>query len=570
MEKLALKELFFIGSDEEVNAFLEAIKPRCIKVPKDSRYLTINTEYGVEKVVYNSDHDSFFDQHMNEYKIDKFSETLEPIDTFVTVKIHKEQRKKPEGARYAIASETISKKSLSSLEYLVGDYVCNDEFYLYRQSARTHEVYIAPWRSGFVDESEYDYNHVQNVRTFYHTNNDFDGAAPQPDRFVGLLKDIGVVHYIDAEGEVNKCFCFNCDIEDGLKNGDFAICNCCEDIWVASCLEDGYCPKCGNVQIYSYHHWTGKIDFKTSSKDDVENEEMFFGTEIETVGPEENKEVLAPYQDLWHLEEDGSIEPYGFEMISQPMTWKFIEENKDSFENLFSEMSEAGQEAEETDCCGLHIHVSRAAFASDEAVRRAIAIVHRLDEEFKTFSRRDHYEYCEFHHLRRNFTWKEVDNIPHDEHDCAVNCGNVGNPKKDTVEFRFFKSTLDVDTYLAAIELVKAIVETANSSEMTVTLRKLMQGHKYVTAYVKKQMEMGLKYHLDSYVCNFTSAYLDAFVKEFANTNNPYQVMKDFTELLAKTRNVDVIMTKSGYCVINPLTASEDAPSIGKKESEVE
>ena len=566
MERQSLKELFFIGKDEEVNAFLENIKPRCIKVPTDSRYMTINTQYGVEKVVYNSDHDSFIDQHMNEYKIDKFSETLEPIDTFVEVTIYRGQRKRPQGARYSITKETISQASLDIELWLVQDCM-NEDYYLYRDNSRTKKLHVARNMWKWCDIKELSERSDVTVATTFVDDDGVLQDYPIEDKtFTTLEYMTNYVTYIDVEGQYKKVRVFESELDDAA----FASCKCCGEFWRKEDLDvHGRCDFCNQINIYPYHTYDGSLNFLNSPEDDIE-EKMYFGTEVETVGDTSNKVAITDYQHMWHLEEDGSIYPEGFEMISQPMTWKYILEHKGEIQSMFEKLQELGQEAEETDCCGLHIHVSRDAFESSRAVERAIAIVHRLNTEFMAFSRRENYEYCEFHHLKGNFTWNDVHSVPQQSHGCAVNTGNIGDERKNTVEFRFFKSTLDINTYLAAIELVKRIVEVANSNTMMVTMCTLLDGSKYAKKYVDAQMAQGVRYHLRSYSCDFKHAYLKEFMDDYSNSNNPYQAIKDFTEFLARNRGVEVKTTTEGFLIRNPLAVTEERPEIaGTSESEV-
>lgn len=553
MEKQSLKDLFFIGSKEAVEEFLSQIKARCIQVPTDDRYLTINTQYGVEKVVYNSDHDSYFDQHMNEYKVDEFSQTLEPIDSFVKVLIHQNQRKRAEGARYSKKYEMISQAALDSEVYLVNNTLMfsgDEEAWLYRENPHTIKLHLHKGVNKWTDDRLLEQHpDVKVFQSFF----DEDGNELSFPREVGYAPEMctDTVHFKDRRGMEKIVSVISGEIE--AHSEFYKECRECGQIWKATDLNSNdTCMNCTQVYIYDYHCWDHDRVFKRT-EEDVLDEAMYFGTEVETVGDEYNKWCIQGHQDLWHLEYDGSLSEGGFEMISQPMTWNYVQAHKDEIAAIFQKLQDAGQESENSDCCGLHVHVSRVAFNSDKAVERAIALVHRLDSEFKAYSRRDgEYSYCQFFHLKNNFKWNDVKHIKTDGHNVAINCGNIGEYDKDTVEFRFFKGTLDIDKYMAAIEMVKRIVEVSNSNKLIICMRDLMEGTTYVDAYIKKMFQQGTYFHLDSYVCDFTYAEYSELADQLRYGIKPYSVISEFCQGLAKEYGIDYEIDDAGIKLKNP------------------
>ena len=133
-----------------------------------------------------------------------------------------------------------------------------------------------------------------------------------------------------------------------------------------------------------------------------------------------------------------------------------------------------GARAHDTDTCGLHVHVSRAALGNDdEAKRLCIAkifeLVERFQQHLSCFARRDitASRWCqptEYGHstsdgsraLRRKAATVQ-DRQGFDVHDGRrYRAVNLQNPS--TIEFRLFKGTLKPDTFYATIALVDGIV----------------------------------------------------------------------------------------------------------------
>ena len=171
------------------------------------------------------------------------------------------------------------------------------------------------------------------------------------------------------------------------------------------------------------------------------------------------------------VESDGSLDN-GFEIVSAPMT--LAAHKATDWTGLFAKLVEMGARAHDTDTCGLHVHVSRAALGNDdEAKRLCIAkifeLVERFQQHLSCFARRDitASQWCqptEYGHstsdgsraLRRKAATVQ-DRQGFDVHDGRrYRAVNLQNPS--TIEFRLFKGTLKPDTFYATIALVDGIV----------------------------------------------------------------------------------------------------------------
>jgi len=206
---------------------------------------------------------------------------------------------------------------------------------------------------------------------------------------------------------------------------------------------------------------------------------MFFGTEVEvdnfdtTAGRTAAHAAAQAFADehLCHIEHDGSLNN-GFEIVSAPMT--LSAHKATDWTGLFSTITANGGKAHETRTCGLHVHVSRAALGNDDrakklALGKILEMVERFQPEFSALARRNIAD-CQWarptgygHSLTdgSRAIRRKSDRIQSSQGiDChdgaryrAVNLQN-----RSTIEFRFFKGTLNADTFYATLALVDGLV----------------------------------------------------------------------------------------------------------------
>ena len=166
------------------------------------------------------------------------------------------------------------------------------------------------------------------------------------------------------------------------------------------------------------------------------------------------------------LKRDGSLKGGpGFESITHPADYS-------STINLLAKVCKWLNffEGDTSLDCGMHVHVSRKAFNS-LAVSNLIVLVDNIWDELYKFSRRDMDElrWCSnrLEHMAgasKAVKKAEADEAAtEDQHDDRYHAINVTN--KNTVEFRIFKGTIDVDQVIANLQLVDVLVDLANSKD---------------------------------------------------------------------------------------------------------
>lgn len=116
--------------------------------------------------------------------------------------------------------------------------------------------------------------------------------------------------------------------------------------------------------------------------------------------------------------------------------------------------------------CGLHVHVSRAAFGvteaeQDAAIARILYFVEKHWEELLKFSRRTPQQ-LERWAARYGYKEQLRDILDHAKKGYGAGrytCVNLTNT--DTIEFRIFRGTLKLNTLIATLQLVDRICDVA-------------------------------------------------------------------------------------------------------------
>ena len=124
----------------------------------------------------------------------------------------------------------------------------------------------------------------------------------------------------------------------------------------------------------------------------------YFGVELEIDGAGECSENAQEILDLANGERelvyckhDGSLND-GFEIVTHPMALKFHQKNM-PWREILREAVSMGYRSHQAGTCGLHVHVSRAAFGEtyqeqDSAIARVLYFFEKHWEELLKFSRR--------------------------------------------------------------------------------------------------------------------------------------------------------------------------------------
>lgn len=273
-----------------------------------------------------------------------------------------------------------------------------------------------------------------------------------------------------------------------------AVCNDCgnrflleeiiENEYGTYCLrcDENYttCDYCGDrISIYNSYHVGSHIycydcycDNRAINSYDYKPEPIFYGTdnfymgvelEIDRGGEDDDNaerllDIMNGSRRKIYCKHDGSLND-GFEVVSHPAT---LEEHKTTFnwEALMEEALDMGYKSHDVSTCGLHIHVNRNGFGNsieerEKNIAKVVYFVEKHWVKLKQFSRRTD---------RQLEDWASrygVESTVRKTYEKAKGNGRryvaVNLLPTNTIEFRFFRGTLNYNTFIATLQMVHKI-----------------------------------------------------------------------------------------------------------------
>ena len=286
--------------------------------------------------------------------------------------------------------------------------------------------------------------------------------------------DKGDIFIID-----NKKFCCYCLNNVGLRNCyhckkwvsnakevkdvGFVCKECLNDSLYFRCKEchiyykrerygiDNICINCTNNKLVEVNNYSYKPCPKFYSKrygaNNFNDEKLFFGVELE-MGGVDSPDIVNDFASdcsstFFYMKKDTSIPVYGCEVVTQPATLqKHIEMTY--WDSLLKSAKDHGLNGE-LDKCGIHVHISRDFFTTNECAKMD-CFVNLYQDFWKKIARREsHYSaYIE----KSVSSW----GMQTSDRRCAL---NLSNPA--TIELRIFKGSLDYKIVMSYIELCHAL-----------------------------------------------------------------------------------------------------------------
>ena len=167
-------------------------------------------------------------------------------------------------------------------------------------------------------------------------------------------------------------------------------------------------------------------------------------------------------ENVVYLKEDGSISN-GFEIVSHPMTIDYAM-NHLNWSGITA-LKGMGFESWNATSCGLHVHMSRSAFADDKHLFKFVKFIYSNRVDLVKFVGRES-SYAKFGLDNFVSSWMDYDTgtrsqkslmgmlkdrDTNNDRYCAINIQNA-----NTVELRFFRPSLNVTTVQAALQFCKA------------------------------------------------------------------------------------------------------------------
>ena len=257
---------------------------------------------------------------------------------------------------------------------------------------------------------------------------------------------------------------------------DYSYCNNCGCIIHADeayYTDDGaYCENCYRPEednvLHSYHFDGDESDYDMPYLGESTRQvDPLLGVEAEMDKGGKDEEKIQSIKEALGEEycvacEDGSLDD-GFELISCPANL-VSHQNKLEWGNAFDTALRFGYRGHDGGTCGLHVHIDRKFFngskLSSTEIEGAMFIVLKNNIDWiKKFSRRFSYNYCQINGEddgvtikdmgKYNEKWSNKEVYNRRDRYKAINFS-----RSDTIEFRIFRGTLNIETFYATLEFV--------------------------------------------------------------------------------------------------------------------
>lgn len=289
--------------------------------------------------------------------------------------------------------------------------------------------------------------------------------------------------WCDACIDENTVTCDRCGerilYHDAVQDDDTTLCQ--------SCFNDFYhrCESCNCIIHDDYVNWNGDSPYCDRCYDNLSTEieeysykpepifygdgTRFFGIELEIDygGKDDDnarilKEIANIHGEHIYVKSDGSLDE-GLELVSHPASLDYHKSYQ--WNEIMSKAISLGYRSHQTSTCGLHIHVNRNCLGDsreeqDEVISRILYFVEHHWNELLKFSRRSEYAMNRWasRYGYENSAKAILDKAKKGNNGryAAVNLMNYS-----TIEFRLFRGTLKLNTFMATLELVNAIIDVA-------------------------------------------------------------------------------------------------------------
>lgn len=290
------------------------------------------------------------------------------------------------------------------------------------------------------------------------------------------------------------------------------------DVFNTSISRDNYEDDLGTY-IYRYHSISRpNVEFYLN-EDEIQNKKnnLYIGFELEFdnttrfLSPSKKKQIIRTnnnlirnYSYLYYML-DGSVKN-GLEMISQPSTYNFYLKNKDIFKSIFDNIINEGYVA--SNKCGLHFHINKDYFDNNyqsdlfySKIQNLLTLCDKFWPNFVSFSNRKKMNLDKWAH--------KFNTAPKDVVKGIVNKNKQGIYSNyfskytainfnhsDTIEFRIFSSTLNIEDFYSLLEFIKNIAETVKNKDneyiKDCNFESLIYGKSLINYYKKHYSVRGL------------------------------------------------------------------------------
>ena len=293
---------------------------------------------------------------------------------------------------------------------------------------------------------------------------DCDQPTPRNDSWRVTGQSGRLQHICEECRDENYNECENCGAMHHMDNltrdgGDNLVCPACANKHVECIHNYGYkpCPR---------FHGKGKLQHGVELEIDGGGRQVF----VDSI----NRDELSKNENLFYLKDDGSLTEDGIEIVTNPATLDY-HLNKFPWNELIKRAIKAGYTSHNNGHCGLHVHVSRDYFNDSElASMKLVYLFEKFWTEFVALSRRREFGYCSRpgELLSRNkMTINNMRQLKGKANDFG-RYQAVNLIPDNTIEFRLWRGTLNLETIRATLELTDFLCVFVNSHS-TIQLQKI-------------------------------------------------------------------------------------------------
>ena len=232
--------------------------------------------------------------------------------------------------------------------------------------------------------------------------------------------------------------------------------------------DNSFCQTCyqsasRDKAIHDYYFKPAPIFYGTGPR--------YFGVELEVDGAGEDRdnarkvlEIANQNRNHLYIKHDGSLDD-GMELVTHPMSLDY-HCTEMPWSEILTCLKEMGYTSHQAGTCGLHAHISRAAFGQteaeqDAAIARVLFFVEKHWDEILKFSRRTPRQLDRWA-ARYGYKEQPKDILDHAKKGHSAGryvCVNLLN--EDTIEFRLFRGTLKLNTFVATLQFIDRICDVA-------------------------------------------------------------------------------------------------------------
>lgn len=265
------------------------------------------------------------------------------------------------------------------------------------------------------------------------------------------------------------------DIREVSIDGDYyELCERCRD-------EMHCCNNCGDYTRNEYNcsNCDDECEYREQSLTPVRSEreirrgpaaknQLYLGWELETEAEghsfNDATRIMSTDATIGY-KPDGSLDN-GIEFVSSPMTWAYLQDNREVLSNKLKKLSRLGFRSYETGTCGMHVHMSRAAFTQYH-LYKFMRFIYGNKDFVKSISQRkqhdlDQWATLESEDSRSNTALMRKARVIDGWRYSAVNTTN-----RNTVEIRIFKGTLKPESFFKNLEFLASLYHYSKVSHIS-------------------------------------------------------------------------------------------------------